>query len=307
MSKKIIITGATGLVGRKLCKALSQRGDELTVFSRNVNTASSLLHEAKEFVEWNYNESYEWEKHLDYKDAVIHLAGANIADKRWTSRYKKKIYDSRILSTQSLIRAISKAQSRPSVFISSSASGFYGDAGEELLTEESISGNDFLSGVCKAWEAEAEKVEHFKIRRVSVRTGIALCSSGGALKKMLLPYKLFLGGPLGNGKQWFPWIHIDDLVNIYLFSLDNASITAAINAASPNPVTMNEYARSLGSVLHRPSLFRVPKLALSLILGEAADAVTASQKIIPQKLLANGFKFKFDNLESALYDFLRQH
>ena len=305
MNKKIIITGATGLIGKRLCTAITARGDKLTILTGNTSKASTIIKGAQEFINWDYNKPAGWEKYIDGKDAVIHLAGASIAGKRWNDDYKKIIYDSRIVSTKNLVEAISKAQYKPAVFISSSATGYYGNAGDETLTEESKSGNDFLSEVCKAWEGEAAKAEHYNVRRVSIRTGIVLSKDGGALKQMLTPYKLFLGGPLGSGRQWFPWIHIDDLINIYLYALDNPSIVGAVNAAAPNPVTMNEFARTLGKVLHRPSIFRVPLPVLKIAAGKAAEAVAASQRAIPKKLLDNEFKFKFEFIAEALMDTLK--
>ncbi len=305
MNKRIIITGATGLIGKILCKELIERGDEITIFTSNTAKATSLIKGAKEYIKWNYSNPEEWKNHLNESDAVIHLAGASIAGKRWNASYKKLIMESRIASTRNIVKAIEEAEQKPSTFISSSAVGYYGNAENNILTETSESGNDFLSQVCKAWELESEKVESFGVRRISVRTGIVLSAKGGALERMLLPFKLFIGGPIGSGKQWFPWIHIDDLIRIYLFALDNPSISGIINAASPNPATMKEFALTLGKTLHRPSLFRVPFFALRIAIGEAAESVIASQRVIPKKLLESGFKFKFENVEEALRDLLK--
>ncbi len=306
MNKKIIITGATGLIGRKLCKALAELGNDLSIFTSSPENASKIIHHAKVFIRWDFNKVNEWEKYVENQDAVIHLAGASIAGKRWNENYKREIFNSRIVSTQNLVYAISKAQRKPTVFISSSATGYYGNKENDLLIENSNSGNDFLSNVCKAWESEAEKVEQLNVRRVSIRTGIVLSNEGGALKQLLTPFKFFVGGPLGSGTQWFPWIHIDDLVNIFLSTLDNTFFNGPVNAAAPNPVTMNQFARTLGKVLHRPSIFKVPLSALRIVLGESAEAVAASQRVIPKKLLDNGFKFQFENLEDALKDLLNK-
>jgi len=300
----IIITGATGLIGRRLCTTLTNRGDNLTIFTSDINKAGRIIGGAHEFIKWDYNNPTGWEECIEGKYAVIHLAGSSIAGRRWDDEYKKSIFNSRKISTQILVDAIGKARNKPSVFISSSASGIYGNRGDEILTEISSSGNDFLSGVCRAWEEEAAKVEPLNVRRISIRTSVVLSKDGGALKQMLLPFKLFIGGPLGNGKQWFPWIHIDDLINIYLFALDNPEINGAINAASPNQVTMNEFAKTLGNILHRPSIFKVPLFALRIAIGEAAEAVTASQRVIPQRLINSKFKFKYENVEEALRDIL---
>ena len=293
------------MIGRRLCKALAELGNDLTIFTSNPENAAKIIHHAKEFVRWDFSKINEWKKYLENQDAVIHLAGASIAGKRWDENYKKEIFNSRIISTQNLVKAISKIQNKPLVFISSSATGYYGNNGDVLLTENSNSGSDFLSNVCRAWESEAEKAEQLNVRRVSVRTGIVLTKEGGALKQMLIPFKLFVGGPLGSGRQWFPWIHIDDLVNIYLFALDNPSIKGSINAASPHHVKMNEFARTLGKILHRPSILNVPLPFLRIAIGEAAESVVSSQRVLPKILLDSGFRFKFEYVNDALRDILK--
>jgi uncharacterized protein len=304
MSKKIIITGATGLIGKKLSSALIKRGDEVIIFSRNIDKAKQIIPGARDYIEWNYHQKEKWQNALNDKDAVIHLAGANLFGKRWNEEYKNKILESRKLSTHNLIEAIKESSSKPKVFICSSAIGYFGNCGETELAEESEAGKDFLANVCKIWEDEAAKVEELGVRRVSVRTGIVLSPEEGALKQMLLPFYFFVGGPLGNGRQWLPWIHIDDIVQIYLFTLDNTEIKKSVNAASPNPVRMKEFAKTLGKVLKRPSLFTVSEFMLKLAVGEAAETITSSAKVIPKKLLASDYKFKFEKLRSALEDLL---
>ena len=302
---KIIITGATGLIGRSLCERLINRGDEVTVFTRDVDKAKNLLPQIKKFVDWDYKNPDRWQSEINNVDAVIHLAGANLFGKRWNENYKRKILESRQISTQNLVNAIASVNNKPSTFICSSAVGIYGNRRDQLLAEESAPGNDFLAQVCKTWEEEAAKVETSAVRRVSIRTGIVLSTKEGALKQMLLPFKLFVGGPLGNGKQWFPWIHIDDLVNTFLFCLDNTNVKGAANGVSPNPVRMNEFAKTLGNVLHRPSFFKVPAFALKIIAGEFADSITASLRVVPEKLAQNNYNFKFEKLEEALEDLLK--
>jgi uncharacterized protein (TIGR01777 family) len=304
MGMKIVITGATGLIGKELCKELISKGDEITIFTGNPFKAKLLIKGAKEYICWNYHKPEEWEDYINEKDAVIHLAGASIAGKRWTESYKRTILESREISTKNLVKAIETAGQKPGLFISSSAVGFYGNAGNEILTEESKNGSDFLSQVCRVWEASAEKVEVQGIRRVSIRTGIALSNKGGAYKRILLPFKLFIGGHIGNGKQWFPWIHIEDLIRIYIYALDNRSINGVVNAVSPYPVLANEFAKCIGKTIHRPSWFPVPIFALKLFIGKAAESVVASQRVVPKKLLDAGFKFKFEKIEEALQDLL---
>jgi uncharacterized protein (TIGR01777 family) len=304
MNKKIIITGATGFIGKKLSKALIERGEQLTIFTQSLEKGKTEIPNAYDYVRWDYNNPGEWEKHLNGKDAVIHLAGANLFGRRWNKEYKKTIMESREIGTRNIVEAISKAEKKPPVFICSSAVGYYGDSGNSTLTEDSPNGNDFLASVCMRWESSAAEVEKLGVRRVSIRTGLILSIEEGALKKMLLPFKLFIGGSLGDGKQWFPWIHVDDIIGIYLYALDNVNLKGSVNAAAPNPVRMKEFARTLGKTLHKPSFFSVPEFVLRVVLGEFAYAVTASLKVTPQKLKDMNYKFKFERLEDALKDLL---
>jgi hypothetical protein len=301
--RKIVITGATGFIGRKLCRTLFENGNDITVFSRNINMAKRVLPYLYNFVEWDYRNPRLWQNELENKDAVIHLAGTNVFGKRWDANYKHDIYESRESATRNLVNSISVLKNKPEVFISSSAVGYYGDYGNEPVTEDSDPGNDFLAGVCKAWEYEASLVENSGIRRVSIRTGIIISPEDGALKKMLLPFRFFAGGPLGNGNQWFPWIHIEDILRIYLFALDNDKLQGPVNGTAPNPVTMKEFAKTLGRVLNRPSIFHVPEFLLKLTVGEGALTILASQKVIPQKLAGLSFNFNYEFLEPALTSF----
>lgn len=305
MKKKIIVTGATGLIGSKLVKTLINRGDEIIIFSRDADRARSIFPKATECVEWNYQKPEQWKSKIEKTDAVIHLAGINLFAKRWNESFKKAVSESREVSTKNLVEAIKSCTIKPEVFISASGIGYYGDCGDELLTEESQAGNDFLADVCKVWEREARKIGEYGVRNVQIRTGLVLSLEGGALKQMLPPFKFFIGGPLGNGKQWSSWLHIDDIVGIYLHALDNSDLAGSVNVASPNPVRMKEFAKTLGKVLKRPSLIAVPKFVLKLIVSEAVEVITASQRVLPEKLLKSGYKFRFDNLEMALGDLIR--
>jgi len=305
MSKRIIITGATGLIGKKLVNTLINRGDEVIVFSRDVKKAKSIFPKAKECVEWDYRNPDSWKSKLENADAVIHLAGINLFSKRWNVDFKKAILESREVSTKNLVEAIKSCVNKPEVFISASGIGYYGDCGETVLNENSPKGNDFLADVCEVWERESRKIGDYGIRNVQIRTGLVLSPEDGALKQMLLPFKFFIGGPLGNGKQWSSWLHIDDIVGIYSHAIDNKKNSGAVNAAALNPVSMKEFANTLGKVLNRPSLFPVPKFVLKLVVGEAAEVVTASQRIDVKKIIVSGYKFKFDNLEEALKNLLK--
>lgn len=304
MSRKVVITGATGLIGKKIADLLIQRGDELTIFTRSIDKAKQIIPDAAEYVEWNLSLD-NWQAALDGKYAVIHLAGENVMAKRWNEKQKKNIFNSRIDTTRSLVNAIENTAYMPKVFLAASAIGYYGNS-EQSVSEESEPGNDFLSGVVKAWEDETKKVDLFKVRRVNVRTGIVLDKNEGALAQMITPFKYFIGGPLGSGKQWFPWIHIDDVAGIFLYALDNENVNGILNAVSPNPLRMNEFCKLLGRVMHRPSLFKVPEFILRLIFGEATEVLLQGAKVIPKRTLQLGYEYKFDKEEKALIDLLKK-
>lgn len=303
MSKKIIITGATGLIGKKLSNTLAERGDEITVFTRNIDFARNSLPFVKYFVKWNYNNPEEWKNHIDGKDAIVHLAGINLFSKRWNDNFKNNIIESRQLSTKNLVKALEDSESKPEVFISASGVGYYGNGGDTILSEDSPKGSDFLANVCSVWEGESQKAV---IRNVQIRTGIVLSLEDGALKQMIFPFKIFVGGPLGNGTQWFPWIHIEDIAAIYIHAIDNKNISGPLNAASPNIVRMKEFAKTLGKVMHRPSIFSVPEFILRILIGGAADTVVTGQRVSVDKLLMSGYKFKFDNLEYSLKELIKK-
>jgi hypothetical protein len=309
MTKKIVITGATGAIGRNLCRELIARGDEVTVFTRKapINPPKGKRQEVGKnikFVEWNYERMDAWLHELHGVDVIVHLAGTNLGAKRWNEEYKKLCYDSRIISTRNLVEAIKSPDKKPKAFICANAVGIYGDRGDEILTELSSPGNDFLANLCKDWEAEALKAEESGVRSVSLRTGLVMIKNEGVLKKLYLPFKLFAGGPLGNGKQWVPWIHVDDVVQIYLQAIYNESLSGAVNAVSPGIVRMKEFAKTFGKVLKRPSLFPVPKIMMKLAAGEVAEYAVMSQRTSAEKILKLGYKFKFENLEEALKNLL---
>ncbi|MGQ9644178.1 MAG: TIGR01777 family oxidoreductase, partial [Ignavibacterium sp.] len=276
----------------------------IIVFSRNASLARNILKQDFVYIDWDYRKNDKWIESISSADAIVHLAGINLFSKRWNKTFKEEILASRKETTKALVDAVKLSQAKPEVFVSASAVGYYGDCGDKMLDENSPAGNDFLAEVCKVWESEAAKVESAGVRRVSVRTGIVLAKEDGALKRMLLPFKLFVGGPLGNGKQWFPWIHIDDIVGIYFHAIDNQNLSGAVNAASSNICTMKEFAKTLGKVLHRPSLLPVPEFALKIAIGEAGKVVLMSQRVKVDKLLDSGYKFKFENLEEALRNLL---
>lgn len=303
--KKIVITGATGSIGRRLVQALNERGDEITIFTRSPKEAENKIAKANKYVKWDYNKPDEWRKHLIGVDAVIHFAGANLSGKRWTKEYKKLAYDSRVISTRNLVKAIRSLEQKPKAFICANAVGYYGNRFDEILSEDCNPGADFLARLCSDWAKEAKKVEQVGVRSVSVLTGLVLVKDEGIIKQLNLPFKLFVGGPLAGGKQWFPWIHVDDIIGIYLNAIDNDLIRDYINAASPEIVRMKEFAKVFGKVLKRPSIFPIPKIVMKIIAGEIADYAVMSQRVSMNKVLKTGYKFKFENLEVALRDVIK--
>jgi uncharacterized protein len=303
MMKKVILTGATGLIGKNNASKLIQRGDEVTIFTRSVDKAKRIIPNAAEYVFWN-SERDDWQPKLESKDAVIHLAGENVMAKRWNEEHKKNIYNSRVDSTRILVKTIENAVDKPKVFISASAIGYYGNS-EESVSEKSNSGKGFLSEVVRSWEKETNEVDRLGVRRVNIRIGIVLDKYEGALEQMITPYKFFIGGPLGSGKQWFPWIHIDDVAGIFLFALDNENVYGILNAVSPNPLRMNEFCRTLGAVMNRPSLFKVPAFVLKIIFGEGADVLLGGAKVIPERTIELGYIFNFVEVEKALKNLLK--
>ncbi len=301
MNKKIVITGATGLIGRKLSVELINEGNQVTVVSRSVEKAKKLIPGAFNYITWNYE--IEPADFVNGYDVVIHLMGENIMSKRWTDAHKKNVYDSRINSTCKIVDGIKHAVAKPSLLIHSSAIGYYG-IGNFEVDESSAKGNGFLADVVDAWEKEAERVEEFHVRRVSLRLGIVLDKNDGALKRMILPFKLFIGGPLGSGLQWFPWISIDDVVGVFKSAIENQKYSGAVNVVAPEAINMKNFAKELGKVMKRPSIFRVPEFILKLILGEASEALIYGVKAIPQKLNDNSYQFEHDNIEPALRSIL---
>jgi hypothetical protein len=301
---RVVVAGGSGLIGRKLIEELLRVQHKVTVLSRrpeNVRKIFSTVH--VEF--WDAKTNDALIDVLDGADAIINLTGESIAAKRWTRIQKERILSSRIASTQAIIGAINQTRNKPSVLLNASAVGYYGNVPEGEVTEANPKGRGFLADVCALWEAEALKVQEAGVRVVLLRTGIVLDKNGGALRKFLLPFQFFIGGPMGSGKQWFPWIHIRDEVAAILFAMENERITGPLNLAAPESVRMLEFCRKLGKILHRPSWMNVPAFVLKIALGEMAESLLLDgQKVIPQKLIDTGFKFQFPKLEGALRDLL---
>ena len=299
---RIIIPGGSGLIGRPLSAKLAAAGHDVILLSRSPDRVADLPANVRA-EKWDAKTvEPNWADLVDGADAIINLAGAGIADKRWTPERKRLVINSRIDSTQALVDAVSKATQRPAVFIQGSAVGYYGNRGDELLTETSAPGNDFLSDVVKKWEAAVAPVADM-IRLVIARTGIVLTMQGGALPKLITPVNLMAGGPLGSGKQWMPWIHIDDQVDAMIYLLKNENTSGIYNLAAPEILQNKTFVKTLGKVLNRPTLAPpVPAFALKLLLGEMAAVVLDGQRASGQKLIDAGFEFEYPHALRALKD-----
>jgi hypothetical protein len=302
---KIILTGGTGFIGSALREKLVEKDHELVILTRQASLESRPGIRTR-YAFWNPPDGGAWEREVDGADGVINLAGEPIVGKRWTTAQKQKLLESRVGATQAVVGAIRIAKKRPGFLINASAVGFYGPHGDEEVTEENPHGNDFLSHICQAWEAHALRAEDFGVRVVRVRIGIVLEKGGGALAKMLPPFRLGLGGPVGSGKQWMSWIHREDLVNLIQFLAEKKEVRGAVNATAPNPVRMGEFSKTLGRVLHRPAVLPAPAFALKILLGEMAGVLLTGQRVLPKKALEFGYTFQFPSLEGALKAVLKR-
>jgi uncharacterized protein len=296
---KIAIAGATGFVGSRLVERLQTQGHEILILTRNPQQASTRFPQAQ-VVGYNPIASGEWQQSISGCDAVINLAGEPIAEKRWTSAQKQTILDSRQIGTQKIIEAINAASVKPQVLINASAIGYYGTSETSKFTETSPAGNDFLAEVCTKWETAAQAVTAGGTRLVILRLGIVLGENGGALGKMLAPFSAFVGGPIGSGKQWFSWIHRDDVVKMIVAAIEDPQMQGVYNATAPNPVTMGDFAATLGTVMNRPSWLPVPNFALEAMLGEGAIVVLQGQQVVPTHAIDRGFEFQYPTLKPAL-------
>jgi uncharacterized protein (TIGR01777 family) len=301
---KVALAGATGLIGRRLVAALLERGDEVTVFSRDAARARERLSGVGDVIEWDSLTGPPPASALSGVDAVVNLAGERI-DQRWTADAKRRIFDSRVTGTRNLVAGLAQAEARPSVLVSASAGGYYGDRGDVVLEENAGPGSDFLAGVCVAWEEAADEAVSLGVRVVRVRTGLVLDRSGGALRRMLLPFRFGVGGPVGSGRQYMPWIALDDLVGIYVAGVSDVAWSGPINASAPEPVTNREFSHALGRALHRPAVMPIPPIALRALYGEMASVVTEGQRMVPARALAGGYRFRYPELKDALEAALR--
>jgi uncharacterized protein (TIGR01777 family) len=292
----VVLTGATGFMGARLAAELTTAGHGLRVLGRR---GPSQFLSTTEFFAWDSNAGEPPAESLQGADAVVNLAGEPVAQ-RWTPEVKRRIRDSRVAGTRHLVNALSTIPRRPGTLINASAIGVYGSRGDEVLTEASPHGEDFLAHVTEEWEQAADLAGALGIRVVKLRTGIVLGKEGGALAKMLTPFRVGVGGRLGSGRQWMSWIHIEDAVRLILYALEKPEVKDALNVATPNPVTNAEFTRQLAAALRRPAIFPVPAFALRALFGEMAGALLSSQRALPRAALAAGFRFRYPDLTGAL-------
>jgi uncharacterized protein (TIGR01777 family) len=298
---KALVTGASGFVGPRLLRLL----DRPVVLSRNPDRARRAIGPlAGSVIRWDPAQGPPPPEAFEGVDVVMHLAGESVAEGRWTAAQKARIRDSRVLGTRHLVQGIAQASARPRTLVSASAVGFYGDRGEEELTEAAAPGRDFLADVCVAWEEEALAARRLGVRVVTARTGIVLGAGGGALAKMLTPFKLGGGGPLGSGRQWMPWIHVADLARLYVHAAETSAIDGPMNAVAPHPVRNSEFTRALARQLRRPAFLPAPYFGLRLLFGEFAQVLFASQRVVPQVAIDTGFVFQFPEIAAALKEIL---
>ena len=292
---KVLVSGASGLIGKAVTSELNRAGHEIVTLSRNPTAGA---------IEWQPEKGPAPVKAVEGSRVIIHLAGEPIAERRWTEGVKKKIRDSRVIGTRNLVRGIEAATNRPALLVCASAVGYYGNRGDELLDEASKPGHGFLSDVCVEWEREAKRAEEFGVRVVHLRSGVVLSTEGGAIAKMLPPFRLGIGGRLGDGTQWFPWIHVADVAGMVIHAIENSSVRGPVNAVAPQIVTNAQFTTELASVLNRIAILPAPEFALKLVFGEMAEALLSSQRVSPKAAVESGYAFRFPELAGALKDLL---
>ncbi len=299
---KVVVAGANGLIGKSLVAKLRARGDDVVALVRTPDAGAAWARGVTQQA-WDGRAMGPWASSVDGADAIVNLAGAPVAGKRWSEAWKKEILSSRLDSAKVLVEAARAATRKPRVFVAGSAIGYYGFHGDEPLDESAGPGTDFLAEVCAQWEDVSRAAEALGLRTVLLRTGVVLASDGGALQQMLPPFKAFVGGPIGDGKQWLSWIHLDDEVGLILWALDR-ELRGPLNAAAPGAVTMKDFSKALGRALGRPSWLPVPGFALRAALGEFASMLTHGQRVVPKAALDAGYVFRFPVLDAALADLL---
>lgn len=300
---KVIILGGTGLIGSALAQDLARDGHEVIILTRRPQ-AQEKPPKGIRFEQWDGRSAQGWGKLAEGADAIINLAGENLSAGRWTPERKQRIIDSRVNAGAAVVQAIQQASAKPKMLLQISGIGAYGVSESETFSETSPYGNDFLAGVTRQWEDSTKAVEALGVRRVVARTGVVLSNAGGAFPRMLLPFKLFVGGPLGTGRQWLSWLHLDDQVRALRFLIENPQAHGVYNL-STNPVTNRQFAQTLGGLMRRPAFFPVPAFAIRLLFGEMGTLVLDGQRATAQRLADLGFQFRFPDIESALKDLLK--
>ena len=301
---RVVITGGSGLIGSALARDLGLSGREVVVLSRDPE-ALDVQPIGVRAVRWDARTADGWGELADGAEAIVNLAGESIGAGRWTAQRKKRIRHSRVAAGEAVMAAITAARRKPGVLVQASAVGFYGPRGDELVTEETPPGNDFLAHTCVAWEASTAPAESLGVRRVVARTGVVLSRNGGALPRMLTPYRWFVGGRLGSGRQWMPWIHLADEVGALRFLIERPDARGPFNLSAPAPLPNSRFGRALGSALRRPSLLPAPAFALRRLLGEMSQIVLEGQRAVPERLLALGYSFQFPEARPALENLVR--
>lgn len=297
------IFGGTGFIGRKLTEVLLHYGYQVFVVTRNREGIAKGLGEGVYIIEWDNSKPLSAIRPKEI-DVVVNLAGESIGSRRWSNSVKREIIESRIKTTQAIVTAINSHMIQPKLLINASAVGYYGPQNDEIIIEGEEAGNDFLAKVCQAWEKEAYQVETGLTRVISIRIGLVL-GNEGALKKMALPFKFFVGGPLGTGDQWLSWIHVQDLTHLIKFSIEHEELSGTMNGTAPEPVKMKDFCKVLGEVMKRPSWFPVPEFLLKTVLGQMSEMLLHGQRVMPKKAVDAGFEFRFPKLRAALEDVLK--
>jgi hypothetical protein len=305
-SKRVIVTGATGLLGKALCARLAEKGYSVVVFSRSTQRARRSVPGATDYVVWDPMRHGAWAEVLNGAYGVIHLAGASIFGKRWSDDYKTALRESRVVSTRVLFSSLIAAQRKPAVFLSGSAVGYYGFRDDTPLDEQASAGSDFLAQMCVAWEQEAREAAEIGIRTVLLRTGVVLDAREGALPLMVLPFRFFVGGPILPGSQWISWVHRDDAVELMVMALENADVEGALNLTAPEPATNRDFMATLGRVVGSPSWLPVPGFGLKVVLGDVTDILVEGQRVMPRKALDLGYQFRYPTAEQALSHLLKR-
>jgi uncharacterized protein len=303
---QVFVTGGTGLIGSRLVRRLMERRDRPVVLTRREATAEKLFGTSCRIVEGDSMKAGPWQDVAAECDAVVNLAGENLFNHRWNDQFKTLMTDSRLLTTAHVVEALGRKPKRedgtPKVLVNASAIGIYGPHGDEELTEESAPASDFLASLCVQWEKAARAVEAFGVRCALTRIGVILDKQGGALAKLLTPFRMGVGGPVAGGKQWMSWIHHEDMTGVLLLALDNNEAVGPLNGTAPNPVTNRDFSTALGKALHRPSFMPTPGFVLRAMLGESADVITTGQRVLPKRTMALGYQYKFPTIDAALAD-----